>query len=153
MLTWYLTSAGAALAIAWLAATMHLSGHAPLGLISLGVGAVLGAALCAVNATVRRLQVGRVDGRQPYILSTIIFAIVTVLAQHAWLYIGFRRQWHEARAKSAEIALFRPESPWPPAEYLARELSTQRAALWALDAALIVAGALAVVIWWRRRSN
>jgi hypothetical protein len=153
MLTWYITSAGAALAIAWLAAMLHLSGYAPLGLISLAVGAALGAALSAIAATGHRPKGGRVAGRTPSILITIAFSILTVLTQHAWLYVEFRRQWHEARANSAEIAMFRPESPWSPAEYLAHELTPERAALWALDAALVVAAAVAVVAWWQRRAE
>jgi hypothetical protein len=147
MLIWYITGAGAALAIAWLAAMLHASGHAPLGLLSLGVGASLGAALSAIAGSQRLAGTGKL------ILSTIIFAITTVLAQHAWLYIDFRRQWHEARAASAEIAMFRPESPWSSAEYLAHELTPGRVTLWALDAALIVAAAVAVVAWWQRRSK
>jgi len=67
----------------------------------------------------------------------VLLAIVTVLAQHAWLYHSFRQQWHEARAKSPEVALFRAEAPWSPREYFARELTPYRAALWCLDAALI----------------
>lgn len=147
MLSWYITSAGAALAIACLAAMLHLSGYAPVGLISLGVGAALGAALSAIVAMLR------IAGRAPGILTTIVYALVTVLAQHAWLYIEFRRQWHEARANSAQLAMFRPESPWSPAQYLAHELTPARAALWALDATLIVAAAVAVVVWWHRRSK
>jgi hypothetical protein len=157
MLSWYITSAGAALAVAWLAAMLHLSGYAPVGLISLGVGAALGAALTAIAATGHRPKGGRVTGRTPSRLTTVIFAIVTVLAQHAWLYLYFRRQWHEARANSAHIAMFRPESPWSPTEYLTRELTTQQAnpgyiiALWAIDAALIVAAAVAIVAWLHHR--
>jgi hypothetical protein len=151
MLIWYIASAGAALAIAWLAAMLHLSGYAPVGLISLGVGAALGAALSAIAAMLR------IAGRAPGILTTILYALVTVLAQHAWLYIDFRRQWHEARANSAQLAMFRPESPWSPTEYLTRELTMQQAspgyiiALWAIDAALIVAAAVAIVAWLHHR--
>jgi hypothetical protein len=157
MVTSYIMSAGAALAIAWLAAMLHLSGHAPLGLISLGVGAAVGAVLTAIAAMGYGPKSGRVAGRAPSRLTTVIFAIVTVLAQHAWLYLYFRRQWHEARANSAHIAMFRPESPWSPTEYLTRELTAQQAnpgyiiALWALDAALIVAAAVAIVAWLHRR--
>jgi len=147
MLIWYITSAGAALAIAWLAAMLHVSGHAPLGLVSLGVGAALGATISVIAAS------QRLAGQRRLILSTLLFALLTVLAQHAWLYLDFRRQWHEARAASPEVALFRPESPWSPAEYLARELTPGRAGLWALDAALIVAAAVAVVVMWQRRSK
>jgi hypothetical protein len=77
-------------------------------------------------------------------------ALVTTLAEHAWLYLDFRRQWQEVRAKSPEVALFRPEAPWSPAEYFARELSAGRAPLWALDAVLVIAAAVTVVVVARR---
>jgi ABC-type uncharacterized transport system permease subunit len=147
MLIWYITGAGAAVAIAWVGAMLHVSGHAPLGLVSLGVGAALGAALSAIAATLR------VASRSQLIFGTLMFAVMTALAQHAWLYVDFRRQWHEARAASPEVALFRPESPWSPAEYLARELTPVQTALWTLDAALVAAAAVAVVIWWQRWSK
>jgi hypothetical protein len=87
-------------------------------------------------------------------IETIVLAAVAVLAEHAWLYIDFRRQWHEARANSAEIAMFRPETPWSPVEYFTREASEGRWALWLTDAAIITAAAvLTSLIAFRRATN
>ena len=144
MLFWYAAGFVAAIAIAWLSALLNVSGHAPVGIVSLGVGIALGIILSAIAAT------QRVAGHRYLIHGTIVFASMTVLAEHAWLYLDFRREWHAARAASAEVALFRPETPWSPAEYFARELTPGRAALWGLDAVLITAAAVAVVVVWRR---
>ncbi|MCI0334973.1 MAG: hypothetical protein L0228_17335 [Planctomycetes bacterium] len=135
----------AAIAIGWVGAIIHLSGHAPLGLVSLGIGIALGAALSALAATLR------VAGKKQLIIGTIALALVAVVAQHAWLYRDFRRQWHEARAQSPHVAMFRPETPWTPGEYFHRELSPQRVALWCVDAAFITAAATGVVVVRQRK--
>jgi hypothetical protein len=153
MLMWYLTGAAAAFLVAWLAAMLHIAGKAPLGIISLAVGIVLGAVLSAVAATDKRWQASRVAARSHLVVGTALLALLAVLAQHAWLYRDFRRQWHEARARSAAVAMFRPESPWSPVRYLAHELTPERAALWALDAALIIGAAVCVVMVWQRKSQ
>jgi ABC-type uncharacterized transport system permease subunit len=137
MLVWYAGGLVAAIAVAWLGAMLHVSGHAPIGLLSLGVGILLGAVIGGIAAT-QKIAAGK-----RLVVGTILLAIVAVLAEHAWLYGEFRRQWNEARTKSPEVALFRPQAPWSPPEYFARELTSQRAALWCLDAALIVTGAVA----------
>ena len=143
----YVAGAVAAIAIGWLAAKLHVAGFAPIGLLSLGIGIALGAALCSMAAS------QRLASRRQCVVGALVMAIVTVLAEHAWLYQDFRRQWHEARAESAAVALFRPETPWSPAEYFARELTPGRAALWVLDAVLITAAAVGVVIVWSRRQH
>jgi hypothetical protein len=147
MWRWYVGGTVVAAAVSWIATQFHSADLAPLGLISVGAGLALGAALAALAVKLR------VAGRLPLIVGTLFFAVLTALAQHAWLYLDFRRQWHEARANSAEIAMFRPETPWPPADYFARESTTQQIALWALDTALIVVAAVAVVAWWQRRNK
>ncbi len=86
MLIWYGAGAVAAMVIAWLAALVHASGHAPVGLISLVVGAALGAILAKIAAS------QRIAGRKRLILGTVMLAILAVLAEHAWLYLDFRRQ-------------------------------------------------------------
>jgi hypothetical protein len=144
MLLWYAAGLFVAVAIAWLAAGLQLTGNAPIGLLSLTVGIALGIVQMAVAAKVRFT-------RRRLIVGTIILAFVTVLAQHAWLYYHFRRQWHDARARSPEVALFRPESPPSPGEYFARELTPGRAALWCLDAALITAASTGTVLILARR--
>jgi hypothetical protein len=140
ILIWYAAGTIAAIAVGWVAAVFHLSGHAPVGIISVGVGLALGAALggAAVLAHVRC--------RTRLIIGTLVLAMVTVLAEHAWLYVDFRRQWQESRAKSAEVAMFRSEFPLSPIEFFAYELSPERAALWGLDAVLIAGAAVGAVI-------
>jgi hypothetical protein len=153
MLLWYAAGLIAAVAIAWLAAVLHLSGHAPIGILSLGTGIVLGMVLSAIAAARHRPQGGRAVGRRRLVVGTAILALVTVVAEHAWLYRDFRRQWHEARATSAEVAMFRPEEPWSVGEYFRRELTPRRAALWCLDAALITAAAVGTVLAFDRQQQ
>jgi hypothetical protein len=139
MLKWYVAGATAAIAIAWLAALLQLADYAPLGLLPLAIGLAIGAFLGAIAAT------QRVAGRHRLIVGTVLLSLLTVFAEHAWLYRDFRRQWQEARSASPETAMFRPEEPWSPREYFERELTPQRAALWCLDAALITAAAAGTV--------
>ena len=146
MTRWYLAGIAAGAVIGWVAAMCHLGGWAPIGLVSLGVGLALGYVLSKLAAAVsvccpKRLAVGAVT-----------FALVAVLVEHTWLYHDFRRQWQEARAVEPQVALFRPAEPWSPAEYLEREMSPGRAALWCVDAALIVAAAVGTVLVLRRHA-
>jgi hypothetical protein len=145
LLSWYLGGAIAAIAVGWLAAQVHASGHAPIGLTSLGVGALLGALLIALAATV-----GIVGGRQ-LALSAVLFAGITIAAEHAWLYRDFRGQWQEAR-KSPAVAIFRSEAfhaekPPSPREYFEHEFNGP---LWSLDAAFIAITAVGTVIVLQR---
>ena len=137
----------AAIVVAWIAAQLHSYGHSPLGLISLGVGIALGITIYAIAAS------QRLAGRKRFIVATTVFAVLTVLVEHAWLYVEFRREWQQGRAVSAEAAMFRPETPWSPAEYFARELTPVNAALWALDAVLIVVGTVGVILVCSRRQH
>jgi hypothetical protein len=147
MLRWYIGGLLAALAISWIASRFHSAGFAPIGLLSICVGLALGATLSTIAVT------QRVAGKWRLIIGTLILAVLTVLAQHAWLYLDFRRQWQEARAESPQVAMFRPETPWSPAEYFAREFTSQTAALWALDAALISAAAVGAIVIWQRHKT
>jgi hypothetical protein len=147
MVIWYAVGAMAAIAIAWLAAVLHIAGRAPIGIISVAVGISLGALLSALAAR------QRLACRRRLIVGTILLAILAVVAEHAWLYRDFRRQWHEARAKSPEAALFRPESPWSPREYFTNELTTRRAALWCLDGALIIAATVGTALAWNHNRH
>jgi hypothetical protein len=145
ILIWYVAGSIAALAIGWAAAAVHASGNAPIGLISAGVGIALGAVLGMLAASQRR------GGGRPLIVGGVLLAIVTVLAEHVWLYLDFRREWHESRVKSSQVAMFRDESPPPPARYFAREFTPGRAALWIVDAAIIIGTATGTVIVTQRR--
>src|SRR6476619_5607980 len=122
------------------AAMIHASGHAPVGLVSIGVGAALGALYNSI-AVWRGVQRGR-----SFVLSTIVLAILTVLSKHDCLYLDFCRQWRESRENSPQVAMLRPESPLSLREYLAHQWSPQRAALWCLDAVLITASAVGTVV-------
>ena len=143
---WYLAGAVAAIAIGWVGAIIHASGHAPLGIVSLGLGAALGIVLGTIARAMGILCTRTV-------VATILLAIVAVLAQHAWLYGDFRRQWLKSRVASAAVAMFRSESPPGPREYFANELAGGKAPLWTIDAVLIAAGAVTAVIWFRRRET
>ncbi len=84
-------------------------------------------------------------------MGAVVFALVTVFAEHTWLYRDFRRQWQDAREISPQVALFRPAEPWSPAEYFHYEVASGRIALWCVDAALIVAGTMGVVLLQNKR--
>ena len=140
VLWWYAGGAVAAVAISYFVARFNLWGIAPVGLLSIAVGCGLGGTLGGLAAFTG------VWCRARLILGTIVLAMVTVLAEHAWLYRDFRRQWHEARSNSAEVALFRPETPWSPVEYFTREASNGRVLLWALDAAIVIAAAVTTIV-------
>ena len=79
-----------------------------------------------------------------------MLAIVAILAEHAWLYRDFRRQWHESRAKSPQLAMFRPETPWSAREYFAHEATPQQLILWSIDGAIITAATVATVTYANR---
>ena len=142
---WYAAGLVAAVAVAWVATLIYRSGHAPVGIVSLGVGVTLGMILSKLAAATH------VNCRPRPMVGTVAIALIAVVAQHVWLYRDFRRQWHESRVKSAQVAMFRPESPWSPVEYFGRELTPEQAALWCTDAALISAGAVGTVFILRRR--
>lgn len=134
---WCAGGVACAIVVGWLAARIHASGHAPIGLTSLGVGAFLGFAVSQLAVMLR------IAGRRLLLSSAAFFAIVLVIAQHAWLYHDFRRQWQAAREKSATVALLRPESPPSPLIYFAHEWNP---ALWVADAMLILTGGVGVVV-------
>jgi hypothetical protein len=135
-----------AIAVAWLAALFHRSGHAPVGLASVAVGVTLGVSLCILAAMLR------IAGPRPLIPVIMVLAIVTILAQHAWLYANFQREWREVRESSPQVAMFRDESPWSPWEYIQREATPLRVTLWCADAALIMATTVATVWMMQRRA-
>ena len=93
-----------------------LSGWAPVGLLSLAVGDWARILRVQVGGELRCLAAG-----SDSLSASLLFALVTVFVEHAWLYRDFRRQWHEARASNPQVAMFRPEQPWSPAEYLRHE--------------------------------
>lgn len=137
MLIWYVAGAVAAIAVGWLSSLVHASGHAPIGLVSLSVGVVLGAILAKLAAN------QRITGRRQLIIGAISIAILTILAEHTWLYLDFCRQWKTSREKSPQVAMFRPENPPSPRDYFANEWSAKTAAIWISDAVIIIASTFA----------
>ena len=141
LLLWLASGAIAACVVGWIAAQIHLSGHAPVGLVSAGAGVLLGfllvwlAGFAGVHCK-RRLLVG-----------TLLLAALTIVAEHAWLYRDFRRQWVEAREKSSTVAMFRAETPPGPDVYFAHEWNP---ALWIADGAIIAVAAVGTVMLLRR---
>jgi hypothetical protein len=141
LVSWSLAGGGVvAVALGWLVAKLNVIGFTPVGLLPLAIGIALGTAAGSLAAVARIAQPKRL------ILTTVVLAILAVLSEHAWLYRDFCRQWREARANEAKIAMFRPEKPWSPAEYFAQEATPRRIALWCVDAVLIVAGAVATAL-------
>jgi hypothetical protein len=129
-----------AVALGWFAAKLNAAGVAPIGLLSLAVGIALGA------ATGRLAIAVGITCRKRVLLATVVLTILTILAEHAWLYREFCRQWREAWASQAKIAMFRPEAPWSAAKYFAQEATPSRIALWCVDAVLIVTGAITTAL-------
>jgi hypothetical protein len=136
----------AAIAVAWFGAVLHSSGRAPLGLISVALGMALGALLVATAATGHHARRGWVASRRRLVLGAVALGVITIVAQHAFLYLEFRRQWHEAREESPRAALFRSDefqadAPLSPADYFRREATPRRVAIWCVDATLIILSA------------
>jgi hypothetical protein len=136
---WYLVGALVAVMIGWCAAQMQLASLSPVVLLPLAAGFALGVVLTGLAA------ITRLTARRQLLIGAALLSILAVLAEHAWLYHDFRRQWQEARGKSPQVAMFRPETPWSPAEYLAREASPSRMALWCVDAALVTVATVGTV--------
>jgi hypothetical protein len=144
LLMWLATGTIAAGIAGWIAAQIHLTGHAPVGLVSAGAGALLGFALAwlAVLAGIRC--------KRQLAIGTLLLATLAVVAEHAWLYRDFRRQWEEAREKSTTVAMFRSERPPGPDMYFAHEWNP---ALWISDGAIIIVAAVGTVILLRRNAG
>jgi len=75
----YLGGIAAGAAIGWEAAHCHLSGWAPVGLLSLGVGGLLGLVVAKLA------DLAAIGCRKRLVIGTVLFALVTVLAEHTWL--------------------------------------------------------------------
>jgi exosortase/archaeosortase len=141
---WYVLGALAGIGLGGLAAALNLAGFAPIGILPICVGIALGAVLVGLAAATR------INCSRRLIIGAVVLAIVAVLAEHAWLYVQFRREWHRGRAESPQIAMFRPETPWSPAQYFAHQASASGLALWCADAALLTTATAGTVVIGRR---
>jgi hypothetical protein len=140
---WYVCGLALAAAVGWLAARCHLAGWAPIGIVSLAVGIAIGL------GAVKFASLLGVGGRSRLVIGACLFALVTIFAEHAWLYRDFRRQWREVRDANPRVAIFRPETPWTPVEYLQFEATGPRVTLWCIDAVLILAGTIGAAMMRR----
>lgn len=138
---------GVAAAIGCVAAKLNAAGFAPIGLLPLVAGVVLGLAVS------RMAMVLHVACTTQLVIGTLVFALVTVAFEHAWLYRDFRREWIEARAANPQVALFRSEMPWSLGEYTDHEWTRRRAVLWCADAAILVASAMTAVFIANRHAS
>jgi hypothetical protein len=136
-----------AVVIAWIGALLHRSGFAPVGILSIGVGISLGVVLAAIASATH------VGHTKRLLIATLALGLIAAVAQHAWLYAEFRRQWHEARERSPQVAMFRGETPWSIGEYFAREATPQRVAIWSVDAVLVAGSAMATVWMLKKRAS
>jgi hypothetical protein len=144
-LSFLILGVAAAVVIGIVAAVVSRAGWAPVGIFSLAVGFALGGA-----AAFLAKQCG-VDCRTRLVAGTLVMALVATVAQHAWLYREYRRQWQAARDREPALALFNTEAaPMPPADYIAAELAAGRPLWWLIDMALVAASAVGVVLWSRR---
>jgi ABC-type uncharacterized transport system permease subunit len=137
VLVWCELSALSAIAISWLSAQIHASGHAPVGLTSFFVGALLGIVVGAIAASLKIRSV------RTLIIGAIAFALITIVAEHAWLYRDYCRQWEEARTRSVAAATFPNATPPTMAEWFNHEWNLLH---WLTDAALITITAAATSV-------
>jgi hypothetical protein len=77
------------------------------------------------------------------VTGTIAFALITILAEHAWLYRDYCRQWQEERTRSVAAATFPDAKPLTISEWFKHEWSPL---LWLTDAALITITAAATAV-------
>jgi hypothetical protein len=142
----FLASGSAAAAgIGLLAATISLTGWAPVGIFSLGVGVAVGVTAMVLASWFK------VSCPQRLATATLGMALVAVVAQHAWLYRDYRQQWHAVREREPMLALFRTESaPMSFGEYLAVEASPGRIAFWFVDLVLVASAATGILLLGRR---
>jgi hypothetical protein len=137
----------AAVVAGWIAARLNVAGIAPVGLLPLVIGVAVGSSVFWLSMTCG------ISSRARLLVAAGLFGFLTVLAEHAWLYRDFCRQWREARASQPQVAMFRPEVPWSPAEYFEQEATPRRLALWCIDAVVLVSSTVVTVLVWRRRSD
>lgn len=147
-LSFLVSGVAAAVGVGLAAATISRTGWAPVGIFSLGVGIAVGVAASKLARWSQIACPTRVA------VATLVMALATVVAQHAWLYRDYRQQWHTVREREPALAWFRPETePMAPGEYFATEYSPARLAFWAIDAALVAAAAIGTVLTLRHNHH
>ncbi len=139
----------AALLVAWIAEGLKRTGHAPELLFPLGVGAVLGAVLLAIQVY-GRLTVGRTA-----IVAAAGCGLLTVLAEEYFAHLAHRRSFTEVQNRSelSPLARLAAGEMAPPdlAADVAANLRLRGPGLWTFDAAATIAAAASVVAIGARR--
>jgi hypothetical protein len=146
MIIWYFVGFATAGTIGWLASIVHASGRAPVGLTSLVFGSILGFAMSGIAASLD------IRDKRLLVIGIVLLGMFTVVAEHTCLYRDYCRQWQQAIAVKPQAALFQPAPP-SAAEYFSHELTPTSAALWSLDAFLIIASATGAVLQRKTPSN
>jgi hypothetical protein len=123
--------------IAVISAYMQRTGHSPIVLFSLSMGAALG--LAAVGAA----WLLDVKNRCFLLLGPLAAGILLSLSQHVVLHRLAIQDWQEAQSKEPQLALFRQPPQEDLREYLRQE-SRGRLGLWLLDAAIISVTAVGI---------
>jgi hypothetical protein len=142
-LLWLLPAIVVAIAVARV--SVWVQPHfAPLLLFPLLLGAALGALLCGL------LQVARLSDARLAVAGTVLVAILAAGAEHGFFYMDYRVA-HARKARGAGIAA-EDLSPADFPAYMRAQAATDRlqVPLWIANAAVIVAAAAGVVIWYLR---
>src|SRR3972149_1080976 len=104
MVKWYCYGLATAVLVGLLASLVSSAGWTPVGVYSLGVGLAIGGPVTKLPGVVP------VTWTKRLLTGTVLMAICTVIAQHAWLYNDYRRQWHVVQNHEPALAIFRPGS-------------------------------------------
>jgi hypothetical protein len=140
----------AAVATAWVAFQVRLSGHAPELLFPIGVGLMLGVALAALT------RYTDWPGRRTAIAATVIWGMLAVLGQEYFAHLDHRRNHFDVQNRpnlSAFARLAAGEMPPPGfAADLGIDIRERGAWPWSFDALACVLSA-AIVVAYRAGST
>lgn len=140
-IAWLLLGAVAGVLVGMASASIQTAGLAPVGITSLVTGAVLGSLLVVIA------RLGHLTKSRIVIAGALACCLAAVVAEHSWFYQHYRQQWHRVHEESPAAAIFRGESqPQSLAAYLAEEGTVSRYALWLVDAALLIATGVGIVV-------
>ncbi len=141
-LGWFACGTLWALALAWASVGLQSGGFAPVGLLSLLIGILLGGGLAAFA---RWIEFGH---RRAALLGTLGLALLTVGGEHGFSYRRHLQGMERAVQANPKLALARAanEEFRPPtvAEYLRASAERGRLWIWGLDAVLIALAAVVV---------
>lgn len=142
-LAWLASGAVVAVVLAWLSLQLQTAGFAPVGLLSLLLGAALGGVLVGL---LRLLGIGH---RPTLLGGSLLLAFALAGSQHWLAYQADRARFDEALEQHPTFAFAQASGTEFGArtfgEYLQLEAHAGRRWLWILDAGLIALAAVAIV--------